>query len=153
MTVRELPGRGVSLGVEGSDRGAAEALGLVLLAPFVILLALLVVALGRSVDSEAQMRTAAEAAAQAGALERDHASARSAAERLVSDMMSDSFCTDAVVVVPDDAARGVGMSAGLIEVTVTCTMGNDGLQAVTQPVTRSVTAFATVDRFRSGAGG
>ena len=33
------------------DRGAAEALGLVLLAPFVILLALLVVEMGRSVDA------------------------------------------------------------------------------------------------------
>jgi Flp pilus assembly protein TadG len=135
------------------DRGAAEALGLVLLAPFVILLAFLVVAMGRSVDSEAQMRTAAEAAAQAGALERSHAAAQSAAERLVSEMMADSFCTDASVAVPSDVSRGVGMGAGLIEVTLTCTMGNDGLEAVTQPVTRSVTAYATVDRFRAGGGG
>lgn len=136
----------------GRDRGAAEALGLVLLAPFVILLALLVVAMGRSVDSEAQMRTVAEAAAQAGALERNHAAARLAAERLVAEMMADSFCSDASVVIPNDLSRGIGLAAGLIEVTVICTTGNDGLAAVTQPVTRAVTAYATVDRFRAGGG-
>ena len=135
------------------DRGAAEALGLALIAPAVIGLALLVVMLGRSVESEAQLRTAAEAAAQAAALERNHADARDAAERLVDDMLvNETTCgrDDRDVAVPNDPSRGVGMAAGLIEVTVTCTMSNRGVEAVSSPRTRSVTAYATVDRFRAG---
>ena len=54
----------------GRDRGAAEALGLVLIAPVAIGLALLVVFLSRQVDARAQVRTAAESAAQAAAQER-----------------------------------------------------------------------------------
>ena len=59
------------------DRGAADALALVLIAPAVIGLAVLVVMLGRSVDSRAQAQSAAEAAAQAAALERSPGAAES----------------------------------------------------------------------------
>ena len=134
------------------DRGAAETLGLVLIAPVAIGMALLVVALGRAVDSEAQLRTAAEAAAQAAALERNHAAAESAARRLVDDMLVDeTTCRsdDRRVIVPDEPSRGVGLSSGLIEVTVTCTMSNRGVEEITAPRTRSVTAYATVDRYRA----
>ncbi|MAT03554.1 MAG: hypothetical protein CL424_00685 [Acidimicrobiaceae bacterium] len=134
------------------DRGAADALGLVLIAPAAIGLALLVVMLGRSVESEAQLRTAAEAAAQAAALERNHVDARAAAQRLVDDMLvNDATCRpdDRRVIVPDEPGRGVGLSAGMIEVTVTCTMSNRGVDAITAPRTESVTAYATVDRFRA----
>lgn len=137
------------------DRGAAEALGLVLLAPAVIGLAVLVVSLGRRVESEAQLRTAAEAAAQAAALERTHSSGRAAAERLAREMLvNDKTCADLTVSVPDDPGRGVGMGSGLIEVTITCTQGNDGLRSVQPaPVVRSASAYATVDRFRAAGGG
>ena len=134
------------------DRGAADALGLVLIAPAAIGLALLVVMLGRSVESEAQLRTAAEAAAQEAALERNHVDARAAAQRLVDDMLvNDATCRpdDRRVIVPDEPGRGVGLSAGMIEVTVTCTMSNRGVDAITAPRTESVTAYATVDRFRA----
>ena len=134
------------------DRGAADALGLVLIAPAAIGLALLVVALGRSVDSRAQLRTAAEAAAQAAALERDHTAAEAAARRLVDDMLvEETTCRrdDRRVIVPNEPSRGVGLASGLIEVTVTCTMSNRGVEEITTPRTRSVTAYATVDRFRA----
>lgn len=136
------------------DRGAAEAYGLVLLAPVVVGLALLVVSLGRQVESEAQVRTAAEAAAQAGALERTHAAAVTAAVGVAADMLTDvDTCSNRDVRVPNDPGRGVGMAAGLIEVTIACTVPDDGLEAV-QPgdVTRSATAYATVDEFRAGEG-
>ena len=136
----------------GRDRGAAEALGLVVIAPAAIGLALLVVFLGRSVESEAQMRTAAEAAAQAAALERTHSAAVVAAERLVDEMLvNDDTCRrdDRMVRVPDEPGRGVGMSAGLIEVTVTCTMSNRGVESISGTRTESATAYATVDRFRA----
>lgn len=134
------------------DRGAADALGLVLIAPAAIGLALLVVALGRFVESEAQLRTAAEAAAQAAALERNHTAAEAAARRLVDDMLvDDTTCRrdDRRVTVPNEPSRGVGLASGLIEVTVTCTMSNRGVEEITAPRTRSVTAYATVDQFRA----
>ncbi len=134
------------------DRGAAEAYGLVLLAPAVIGLALLVVSLGRSVESGAQVRTAAEAAAQAGALERTHVAARSAARRVAAEMLVDeATCSDRVVSVPNAPERGVGMGAGMIEVTISCTIPDDGVEEVQESdIVRSATAFATVDRFRAG---
>jgi Flp pilus assembly protein TadG len=137
---------------ERRDRGAAEAYGLVLLAPAVIGLALLVVSLGRSVESEAQVRTAAEAAAQAGALERTHRAARSAAQRVAAEMLvDDATCSDRVVSVPNAPARGVGMSAGMIEVTISCTVPDDGVDEVQESdIVRSATAYATVDQFRAG---
>ena len=52
--------------------------------------------------------------------------------------------------VPNEPGRGVGMSAGLIEVTVTCTMSNRGVEVITDDRTESVTAYATVDQFRAG---
>jgi Flp pilus assembly protein TadG len=134
------------------DRGAAEAYGLVLLAPAVIGLALLVVSLGRSVESGAQVRTAAEAAAQAGALERTHAAARTAAQRVAAEMLVDTTtCSDRSVSVPNAPDRGVGMAAGLIEVTIACTVPDDGVEAVQDSdIVRSATAYATVDQFRAG---
>lgn len=134
------------------DRGAAEAYGLVLLAPAVIGLALLVVSLGRSVESEAQVRTAAEAAAQAGALERTHAAARSAAERVAAEMLVDATtCSDRLVSVPNAPERGIGMVAGMIEVTIACTVPNNGVEEVQESdIVRSATAYATVDQFRAG---
>ena len=64
------------------DRGAADALGLVLIAPVMVGLAILVVSLGRGVDSQAQARSAAEAAAQAAVLERNGHDAEQAALRV-----------------------------------------------------------------------
>ncbi len=132
------------------DRGAADTLGLVVLAPFVIGLALVVVWVGRSVNVDAQLRTAAEAAAQAGALERTHGDAERAAQRVVDAMFADgSECERAEAVVPRSATRGVGMEAGLIEVTVVCTIDRGVLPSRTDE--RTATAWATVDRFRADA--
>ena len=81
------------------DRGATDALGLVMIAPAVIGLAILVVALGRGVDARAQLRSAAEASAQAAALERDAGSAAAAAEVVARAMLVDTeACSDLVVI-------------------------------------------------------
>ena len=135
------------------DRGVANALGLVLIAPASIGLALLVVALGRSVDSDAQLRTAAEAAAQAAALERDVSSAKGAAQRLVDDMFAnDSLCKPdhprAIMRYENDNGAPVetgAMSGGVVTVAVGCPSdsGDDGA------VVDAVVAYATVDQFRS----
>jgi hypothetical protein len=125
----------------------ADALGLVVLAPFVVGLAMVVVWLGRSVNVDAQLRTAAEAAAQAGALERTHADAVRAAERVVDSMLGESLeCDEVRAVVPQRS--DVGLRAGLVEVTVVCSIDRSALP--TRADDRSATAWATVDRFRVG---
>lgn len=138
------------------DRGAADALGLVLIAPAVIGLALLVVALGRGVDARAQVRSAAEASAQAAALERDAHSASIAANEVARAMLTDSdACPDPSigVVYPRPGAPTSGISFGLVEVTIRCTVSDRGIEVV-QSGSREqvVTAVASVDFFRaSGA--
>ena len=134
------------------DRGAADALGLVLIAPAVIGLAILVVALGRGVDARAQVRSAAEASAQAAALERDAGSATLAANNVARAMLVDSdTCSNPAVAVtyPQSGSPALGLSFGLVEVTIRCEVSNRGVEVV-QPGSReeSVTAFASVDLFR-----
>ena len=134
------------------DRGAADALGLVLIAPAVIGLAILVVALGRGVDARAQVRSAAEASAQAAALERDAGAATLAANNVARAMLVDSdTCSNPVVDVsyPQAGSPGPGLSFGLVEVTVRCQVLNRGVEVV-QSGTReeAVTAIASVDLFR-----
>jgi len=59
-----------------SDDGSSDALGLALIAPAAIGLALVILFLGRGVDSRATVQSAAESAAQAAAQERTPAAAR-----------------------------------------------------------------------------
>jgi hypothetical protein len=138
------------------DRGAADALGLVLIAPAVIGLAVLVVALGRGVDARAQVRSAAEASAQAAALERDAGSASIAANQVAGAMLVDSdACSDpsVSVVYPRPGGPASGISVGLVEVTIRCNVSDRGI-GVVQSGSREqvVTAVASIDFFRaSGA--
>lgn len=135
------------------DRGAADALGLVLIAPAVIGLAILVVALGRGVDARAQVRSAAEAGAQAAALERDAGSAAVAADRVARAMLVDTdTCTDPRVTVtyPRPGGVGRGLSVGLVEVTIECQLSNRGIEVVQSGSRQeAVTAVASIDLFRA----
>lgn len=135
------------------DRGAADALALVLIAPFAVGLAIIVVVLGQRVEAQAQLRTAAEAAAQAAALERDEADAQRAAEHVARAMLVDpGTCSDLEVRRPElRVEEAIGTSIGTWTVTILCTVPNEGVRGVVRaPVTLSATAFATVDMFRSG---
>ena len=132
------------------DRGAADALALVLIAPAVIGLALLVVMLGRSVEGRAQAQSAAEAAAQAAALERSPAAARGAAQRVATAMLVEpDSCATPVVRVDTSAFR----PGGEVRVSVECHAAPRGIQAV-QRSTRSFVAEAVahVDEFRAAEG-
>lgn len=131
------------------DRGAADVLGLVLIAPVVIGFALLVLALGRGVDAVAQVRSAAEAGAQAAALERDAHAARVAAERVVGEMLDASTtCVAPVVTVSYPAPPPPGQVA-VVRVGVSCEVSDDGVEAVRRPYREQVTAVATLDAFRA----
>jgi Flp pilus assembly protein TadG len=134
------------------DRGAADVLGLVLIAPAVLGLALLIISLGRGVDATAQVRSAAESAAQAAALERNPAAAGAAAQRAADAMLADSpNCSDPSVVTayqpPTESTSGVDV--GLVRVTITCEVSNRGVEVINQPYDETVTAVATIDFFRA----
>lgn len=134
------------------DRGAAEALGLVLIAPVAIGLAVLVVFLSRQVDARAQVLTAAESAAQAAAQERSPAAAEMAARQVITAMLTDpDTCTSPTVYVePREFGPG-----GLVAVTVSCHVSARGIEllAPSDPESPSrrltVTATATIDLFRA----
>lgn len=143
-THRETPGADVM-----KDRGAADALGLVLIAPVIIGFALLVLALGRGVDATAQVRSAAEAAAQAAALERNQADAAAAATATARAMLDESSnCDDPTVVTafaPDSSINN-----GLVRVTVGCQVSNRGVEVIFRdPYSEVVTAVAPIDFFRA----
>jgi len=130
------------------DRGAADALGLVLLAPAAIGLAVLVIALGRGVDTRAQVRSAAAAGAQAAALERNSSDAARAATRVVDAMLVDEdACPGGADVTVSYPGGPVG---GTVTVTVQCAGSSRGIELV-QPGARAeaFTATATVDVFRA----
>lgn len=133
------------------DRGAADAVGLVLIAPAVLGLALLVIALGRGVDTKAEVRSAAESAAQAAALERNPEAAESAAQRAAEAILADSSnCNRPSVEVDFPAPEGSsGVQVDLVRVTITCEVSNRGVEVINQPYAETVTAVATIDYFRA----
>lgn len=133
------------------DRGTADALGLVVLAAPMVLFAVLVLYLGRGIDINAQLRSAAEAAAQAAALERDAGSAEVAANAAARAMLDSTVCESPGVSVsyPDDAPAA-GIDVGLVEVVVTCSVPNDGFEAFQgSDAPASARAAATIDFFRA----
>lgn len=131
------------------DRGAADALGLVLIAPVAIGLAVLVIALGRGVDARAQVRSAAAAGAQAAALERSPADAELAAEIVVTAMLTDRDACASPSVIVDYPSGDPLPATATVRVTVRCEISDRGLELVAMGARdEAFTASATVDRFR-----
>jgi hypothetical protein len=129
------------------DRGAADVLALVLITPACVALAMLVVLLGRRVDTVAQVRSAAESAAQAAALEREASDAALAADRVAARMLVDvDSCKDPAVIVDLSQFR----PGGSVAVTVVCTTSTRGVESMRadHDVVRA-RAVARVDRFRA----
>jgi len=132
-----------------SDRGSSDALGLALIAPAAIGLALVILFLGRGVDSRATAQSAAESAAQAAAQERTPAAAMAAAREIADAMLVDaSTCSDPSISVDTAAFR----PGGQVSVTVSCSVSSVGLELINPPDTGpyTATAFATVDPLRGG---
>lgn len=146
---RRPPPRSTS---SASDRGSADALGLALMAPVIVALALVLVFVGRNVDSRATTQSAAEAAAQAAAQERSPAAARAAAQRIGSAMLTDTkSCAQPNITVDTSAFA----SGGIVSATVTCTAVSSDLGPVAASGGRrsTATAFARIDPFRSTSEG
>jgi Flp pilus assembly protein TadG len=130
------------------NAGSSDALGLALLAPAAIGLAVVIVFLGRGVDSRATVQSAAESAAQAAAQERSVAAAVAAADEVGRAMLVDpSSCSSPVVSVDVSDFR----PGGQVSVTVSCTVSADGLELITPPShgATTATAFATIDPLRA----
>ena len=134
-----------------SDGGSSDALGLELIAPAAIGLALVILFLGRGVDSRATVQSAAESAAQAAAQERTPATAVAAARQVADAMLVDrSTCTSPSVTIDTSAFR----PGGVVAVTVSCSVSSAGLELIRPPDhgPYTATAFATIDPLRATTG-
>ena len=115
-----------------------------------IALAVVIVFLGRGVDSRATVQSAAESAAQAAAQERSPAAATAAARAVGAAMLVDTATCASPSVEVDTSRFGPG---GQVAVTVSCTVSGDGLELVDPTIDgpSTATAFAVVDTFRATA--
>ena len=128
------------------ERGTGEVLGLVLITPLVVAVALIVVFVGRRVDVAATVRSAAAAGAQAAVLERSPAAANAAA-RIVTTRMLEATPTCASVRVEVDT--GAFRPGGSVTVTAVCAVEVSGVESVTgRPTWSMSSAAATVDPYR-----
>jgi len=130
------------------DRGAADALGLVVMFPAMLGLALLVLFLGRQVDTRSQVQTAADSAAQAAALQRDGGAAVAAAQRAAADVLTDRrACADG----PHIAIQASEwVPGGRVTVTVSCSPSRDGFAAIAAPArTLTASSSASIDPNRA----
>jgi len=130
------------------DDGSSDALGLALLTPAALGLAVVIIFLGRGVDSRATVQSAAESAAQAAAQERSGPAAVAAAEEVGRAMLVDpSSCSSPSVAVDLSDFR----PGGQVAVTVSCTVSADGLELIDPPSTGPTTAiaFAAIDPLRA----
>ena len=130
------------------DRGAADALGLVVIFPAMLGLALLVLFLGRQVDTRSQVQAAADAAAQAAALQRSEDAAVQAAARAAAAVLTDARSCPGGPEVGIDAGS---WAAGLrITVTVSCSPSRSGFSPIAPPArTVSASATASIDPQRA----
>jgi Flp pilus assembly protein TadG len=129
------------------DRGAADAFAIALLAPVALALALLVVFLGRQVDVRAQVRSTAESAAQAAALERSPGAADAAARWVLQSSMVDPDGCERPEMSVDVSRFAPG---GVVVVAVRCDVSRRGLGPIRAPARRfTATATATIDPYRS----
>ncbi len=138
-------------GSPAADAGVAEALGLVIIFPVMLLLAILVVAIGRDIDATAQARSAAQAGAQAAALQRSPAAGDRAMHDVVDRMLdSSTSCVDSVALLT--WAVPLGAVPGRATVTLTCTRPGAGLERLNRSDLRfTVTAIASIDPLRASA--
>jgi hypothetical protein len=131
------------------DRGAAEVVASIMIAPVVVGFTVLVFFLGRQVDSRASVRTAADSAAQAAARQRDPAGADAAARQTAMEMLGDSStCAGGPTVVVDLSDFRPG---GIVTVDITCATRDDDLAAVAAPSRRFTGhGAAVIDTYRAG---
>jgi Flp pilus assembly protein TadG len=129
------------------ERGTGDVLGLVLVAPLIVAVALVVVLVGRRVDVTSSVRSAAAAGAQAAALERTAVSAGHAGRVVASRMLDNTPTCGAVRVEVDTTAFAPG---GSVTVVAGCAVSVRGVQPVVASGEWLVsTAVADIDPYRA----
>ena len=133
---------------EVGDRGEANALGLVLIAPAAVALAVVILWVGRQVDTDAQMQAASSAAAHAAVLQRTPTAAATAARLTAVAMLIDAkACRGGPAVSVDTTSFRPG---GEVTVIVSCSPERADLALVSPPSTTfTATATATIDFHRA----
>ena len=131
-----------------SDRGEASVVGLVLIAPVAIALAVLVLWTGRKVDADAQVQAASSAAAQSAAHQRDMRSAVAAAQATANSMLTDVTACAGGPMVSISAANF--RPGGDVTVEVSCSPARNDL-ALAGPAAATFTgsSTATIDVYRA----
>jgi hypothetical protein len=132
----------------GGDQGEANALGLVLIAPVAIALAVLVLWIGRKVDVDAEVQAASSAAAQSAASQRTPAAAIAAAQSTAALMLSDvQECSDGPAISIDASQFHPG---GAVTVVVACSPRRSDLQlSRPEAATFIASSTASIDAYRS----
>lgn len=130
------------------ERGSA-AVEAVLLTPLLILIALVVVALGRLVDTRLVINDSAHQAARAASLARSDTAARSAAQRTATDALrqAGAVCAHPNVLVTTGGLRAGGTVAA--KVTCTADLGDLTKSAMPGAVDLTASAYSPVDTYRS----
>ena len=136
---------------EHPEAGSA-AMQLTLIAPFFILLLLIIVGIGRVVVAHGQVEDAAHAAARAATLAPNPAAARSAAATAAADSLAQAGITCQSFSI--DTAVGNLAPGSTVTVRVSCTVGLADVGHMNLPGSRTETAsFASVvDKFRTQDG-
>lgn len=134
------------------DRGSSDALGMALIAPAAIAMAIAVLYVGRGVESRATAQSAAEAAAQAAAQQESLDDAQAAAQRVGDAMLIDTTTSCASPSVSARVNGGSFEGGATIAVTVTCRRASDDLALIAPEESKATyTAFAVIDPFRAVA--
>ena len=133
------------------DAGNSEALGVVLIFPAILAFAILIIFLGRQVDTVSEVQNAAEAGAQAAARQRTPTEGVAAAEATVKAMLSDDVdCAGGAGVALH--ASGAWAPGSNVTVTVSCTPRTDDLALIAAPKrTLHGSSTALIDTYRAGA--
>jgi Flp pilus assembly protein TadG len=134
--------------VNHRDRGDANALGLVLIAPVAIALALMILWIGRKVDTDAQVQAASSSAAQAAARQRNPAAAVVAAQAAATAMLTDAkACSSGPAIAIDTSQFRPG---GEVTVVVTCSPQDSDLVGLGASTARFVaSSTASIDTYRA----
>ncbi len=134
----------------GQDRGEANALGLVLIAPVAIALAILILWIGRKVDADAQVQAASSVAAQAAARQRSPLAAVAAAQSTATLMLTDVQACAGGPAVSIDASHF--RAGGEVTVVVSCSPQRTDLGLPgSERATFSASSTALIDPYRAVA--
>lgn len=136
----------------GGDRGSA-AVELALIAPLLVMVLLVVVALGRLAATRLRVNDAAHQGARAASLARDPASAAARARQAATAALGAGGASCRSVSVAVDT--GEFRPGGSVAVTVSCLAALDDMGPLGMPAAKTLTAefAAPIDTWRGPAGG